>query len=171
MTPGSPGFRHEWLKQVAMRPGMLQAKHVAVALWSYSDERGFSFPNIDQIAQRAGYKSDSRVSQHIKSLVDAGFVRIGKQPVANGRFSNNYQLVLPTAVGSNSPTSKSISGLEGPEILKKGTREIAPTEVGAQRNSGELSPLAGGNGHDRSNDFVINGVDTRPPPSWVRGLA
>ena len=168
MTPGSPGFRHEWLKQVAMRPGLLQAKHVAVALWSYSDEQGFSFPNIDQIARRAGYKSDSRVSQHIKFLVDAGFVRIGRQRVANGRYSNNYQLVLPTAVGSNSPPSTSISGLYGPEILKKGTGEIAPTEVGAVKVDGELPPTQVGGALPTPRDHVIDGIDTRPPPTWTR---
>ena len=55
----------------------------------------------------------------------------------HGRFSNNYQLVLPT-------------------------------EVGAVKADGELPPTQVGGALPTPRDHVVDGVDTRPPPTWTR---
>jgi len=166
MKPGDPGFRHEWLKQLWRQPDLHGPKKVSVALWGFADEFGQCWPNIQQIAKRIGLRSDSRVSEHLKGLVGAGYVRVGKQPAGNGWISNNYQLVLPTGEGNNSPSSLSVSGPIGPETLGVSVGEIAPTGVGAYLKSGELTPTRPGDVPLPVDDYVVNGRDTRPQPGW-----
>lgn len=48
--------------------------------------------------------------------------------------------------------------------------ELAPTEVGAEK-SGELAPTDVGVRVSTVNDYVVGGVDTRPPPDWFVGRA
>ena len=127
MKPGDPGFRHEWLKQVLAIPGHHAWKVIAGGLWTFADHNGFCYPNIQQIAQRTGSRSDSRISEHIRGLANAGCIGIRQEKAASGWSSNNYQLVLPTSVGTS---SSSLSGPIGPERQDKKS-ELAPTQVGA----------------------------------------
>ena len=165
MKVGDPGFRHEWLKRVWSMPDLHGPKQVAVALWGFANEQGFCYPNIQQIAQAIGARSDSRMSDHIRRLAEADLIVIGQQPTAAGWQSNNYRLVIPTHVGSNSLSSLSLG--HSPEKEQKSNGEIAPTHVGALMRSGELGPAHAGPPEPASNDYVIDGCDVRPPPDWA----
>jgi hypothetical protein len=162
---GDPGFRHEWLKRVWSMPDLYGPKKVAVALWGFANEHGFCYPNIQQIAQAIGSRSDSRMSDHIRRLAEADFVVIGQQPTAAGWQSNNYRLVIPTHVGSNSPSLLSLG--HRPEKEEESNSETAPTYVGAHRRSGELGPAHAGPPEPATSDYGIDGCDLRPPPNWA----
>lgn len=166
MKPGDPGFRHEWLSRVLQVPGHHAAKIIAAGLWSFADQNGFCYPNIEQIAQRTGHQSDGRISKYLKYLAESDFIRIGRQKNPAGWNSNNYQLVLPTLVGSNSPMTNTFSGAPAPE--KEQAMDLAPTGVGAEDN-GDLAPTVAGAAVMSINDYVVDGVDTRPPPDWAVG--
>lgn len=115
MKPGDPGFRHEWLSRVLRVPGHHAAKIAAAGLWTFADRNGFCYPNIAQLAQATGHRSDSRISEYLKYLAESDFVRIGQQKNPAGWNSNNYRLVLPTYAGSNSPITNTFSGAQAPE--------------------------------------------------------
>ena len=168
MRPGDPGFRHEWLSRVLRVPGHHAAKIVAAVLWTFADKNGFCYPNVEQLAQATGHRSDSRISQYLNFLADSEFVRIGRQKGSAGWDSNNYQLVLPTQVGSNSFTTKDLSGAPAPERYKN-SEELAPTGGGANSDVEEIGPTWVGPEMPTIDDYLIDGVDTRPPPDWSAG--
>lgn len=169
MQPETKINRHEWLKQAYASNLTWGAKHVAVALWGFANESGYCWPNISDIQLRIGMRSDSRISQHLKVLIYSGWVLRGTQQATNGYQSNNYELLIPTHVGINSPNTLSVSGVQTPETLKKRTLELAPTEVGAQLENGDLGPTTVGPGYSDSPDLDWPGVDPRDPPSWAVG--
>lgn len=169
MQPETKINRHEWLKQAYASHLTWGAKHVAVALWGFANESGYCWPNISDIQARVGMRSDSRISQHLKVLIDSGWVVRGTQQATNGYQSNNYQLRIPTHVGNNSPCSLRVSGVQTPETLKKRTLELAPTGVGAQIEDAELGPTTVGQDCPSSWDSDCTGVDPRDPPSWAVG--
>jgi hypothetical protein len=167
----NPKFnRHEWLR-VILRSGISDgAKLRANSLWSYANEIGYCWPNQQQIEERIGHKNTGRTSQFIKEVKESGFIDMGYRPGSNGYPSANYQLLIPTSVGSNSP-STSLESLKTQEIMNI-NGELAPTEVGAYKKNGELVPTHEGEYFyqlppDSEDDYVVNGVDTRPPPEWA----
>lgn len=161
--------RHEWLKQVFASNLTWGAKHVAVALWGFANESGFCWPNISDIQVRAGMRSDSRISQHLKVLIDSGWVIRKTQQAMNGYQSNNYQLQIPTHVGTNSPSTLRVSGVQTPETLKKRTLELAPTGVGALVEDGELRPTLVGPVISAAGENSCTLVASQDPPPWAVG--
>jgi len=168
VQPGDGGYRHEWLKRVSASSLSPGPKRIAVALWTFADNTGKCYPNVEQIASRLALKSDSRVSEHLKALKSSGWIAIGTQQGNSGWNSNNYQLLIPANVGTNSPSTLKISlGPIAPEKLVNLGVELAPTDVGAADGVGELIPADAGHPLNSLEFYIVNGKDTRPPPDWA----
>ena len=172
--------KHEWLKAVMKSKASDAAKLRAVALWKFSNEKGFSWPNQLQIEETVGHSSIGRTSQFVKELVNVGFVSVDYKQ-GTGKFrSANYQLTLPTNVGTNNPTNKStnhLSSLKTTDVIK-GTGLLVPSTEGefsflvppfegGALVDGLLAHTVGGLQTDLSmEDFIVDGRDTRDPPRW-----
>jgi len=160
--------RHQWLQETGKSGISDGAKLRAQALWSFANEKGYCWPNQQQIEGKIGHKKTGRTSQFIKELAESGFIQKGSQMGSAGYPSANYLLRIPTSVGSNTPSTS----LESSTTQENIDGKLAPTHVGAYRNSGELVPTVVGQYFyqlppESNEDFVVNGVDTRPPPEWA----
>ncbi len=172
--------RHEWLRRYSRLPGRRASKLVAVALWSFSNESGYCYPTLEQIANRIGYRSTSRISEHRREIEDAGFLQTKSKPGLQQWRHNVYQLVIPTTVGRNSPDTESNRTLDSHEG-RPNTGELAPTKAGAFENQesneptmvgstkeyGELVPTSVSPDKESRADFVADGKDTQTAPSWI----
>jgi len=160
--------RHQWLQEVMKMKGMHGVKLHAFALWKFADSSGFCYPNQEQIIETIGQKSTGRTSQILHDLRLLGFIQINYVQ-GNGKWkSANYQLTIPTSVGSNSPLNTN-HFFETLESLKNNRRikQLTPTVVGASRSTGELTPTGVGVEVETQDDYVVDGKDTRPPPPWA----
>jgi hypothetical protein len=155
----SPKFnRHEWLSEVLASGLGNGPKLVAGALWRFANESGYCWPNQDQISQAIGHKSIGRISQYTKELSTAGVIKINYMQ-GHGKFrSANYQLVTPTDVGYNLIKNININNVQGLKALEhiNNYGKLMPTDVGIRNN--------------HYDDYVVDGRDVRPPPSWATGL-
>ncbi len=160
--------RHQWLQETGKSGISDGAKLRAQALWSFADEKGYCWPNQQQIEGKIGHKKTGRTSQFIKELAESGFIQKGSQMGSAGYPSANYLLRIPTMVGSNTANT-SLESLKTQENIHG---ELAPTDVGAYENIGELVPTVVGQYFyqlppESDDDYVVDGVDTRPPPEWA----
>ena len=146
--------RHQWLKDVLKINDLHALKLPAAALWGFADANGYCYPNQDQIANSIGMKSTSRLSEHLHRLQDLGLLRISYAQGYGYWRSANYQLISPTVVGTNS-TLITNSFLGTSKALKNNMNrtKLTPTEVGVVVET--------------EDDYVVDGKDTRPPPSWA----
>lgn len=162
--------RHAWLSLVMQLSVSDGSKLVSMALWRFSDESGFCWPNQNQIAQAIGHKSVGRISQYTKELALAGVIRIDYVQ-GHGKFkSANYQLLTRTHVGINSNKNKGINNVQGFKTLEhiSNSGRLAPTSVGAITNNyGKLMPTHEGTQSYSLDNFVVDGRDLRLPPSWA----
>jgi hypothetical protein len=146
--------RHQWLQEVMKMNDIHYVKLHAVALWKFADSSGFCYPNQEQIIKAIGLKSTSRTSATLRDLGLLGFIQINYVQ-GNGQWkSANYQLTIPTNVGSNSPLNtnhffETLKSLKNNRSKKRPT----PTPVGVQV--------------EIQDDYVVDGKDTRPPPPWA----
>lgn len=162
--------RHAWLSTVIQLPVSDASKLVSTALWRFADESGFCWPNQDQIAQAIGHKSTGRISQYTTELASAGVISIDYVQ-GNGKFkSANYQLITPTDVGNNLIINNYIKNVQGLKTLEHidSNGKLVPTSVGTFNNkNGKLTPTDVGTRAYSLNDYVVDGRDLRPPPSWA----
>lgn len=162
--------RHAWLSIVLQLAVSNGSKLVAAALWCFSNESGFCWPNQDQIAQAIGHKSIARISQYTTVLASAGVIRIDYVQ-GNGKFkSANYQLITPTDVGNNLILNNYINNVQGLKTLEHidSSGKLVPTRVGTFNNNyGKLTPTDVGTQACSFDDYVVDGRDLRPPPSWA----
>jgi hypothetical protein len=162
--------RHQWLQETAKSGISDGAKLRAQSLWAFANEDGFCWPNQPQIEERIGHKNTGRTSQYIRELSEWGFIRKGTRAGSKGYPSNNYQLVIPTSVGSNSPSNSLVSP-RTPENINMNIK-LTPTKVGVINNNGKLVPTPEGGylyqllSHTED-DYVVDGSDSRPPPEWA----
>jgi hypothetical protein len=169
--PKSSNFnRHAWLSTVIHLPVSDASKLVATALWHFSNESGFCWPNQDQIAQTICHKSIGRISQYTAELASAGVIRIDYVQ-GNGKFkSANYQLITPTDVGNNLLINNYINNVQGLKTLEhiNSNGKLVPTSVGTFNNiNGKLMPTYVGTQTDSLENYVVDGRDLRPPPPWA----
>jgi hypothetical protein len=91
-----------WLERVAEAQSLSDAvKLYAVALWRGANENGYLWANHEHLESWIGHSSTGKSSKKAKALADGGWLYIKKQKLANGFFSNAYQLRFPTNVGTN----------------------------------------------------------------------
>ncbi len=139
--------KHAWLERVMEDTRIKDAvKLFAFALMRGADPAGYSWPNQDHLEKWIGHTSTGRTYAKVKVLTESGYIRVIKQPLSNGRFSNAYQLRLPTDVGSNTVNPLNI------------TKE--PTEPPA-----ESAPSAVEDFLRQESDGSLK--DTRQPPRWA----
>ncbi len=145
--------RHQWLRDVLKINDLHALKLPAAALWGFADKNGYCFPNQDHIANSIGMKSIGRISEHLHRLQDLGLLEISYSQGYGRWRSANYQLISPTVVGINSPLITN-SFLGTSKALKNNMNrtKLTPTEVGVVVET---------------DDYVVDGKDTRPPPSWA----
>lgn len=93
--PGLGINKYEWLV-LLMKSGLGHgAKLRGFAIYTFTDHRGFAWPNQMDIEKAIGSKSISRTSQFTKQLVEAGWIKINHQKIDAMKSSNNFQLTLP----------------------------------------------------------------------------
>lgn len=95
IIPGLDINKYQWLDAVMESNVNGGAKLRAYSIYSFTDDRGFAWPNQWDIEKRIGSKSISRTSQYVNQLQQAGWIAIEKQQIDAMRFSNNYRLSLP----------------------------------------------------------------------------
>ena len=166
--------KHAWLCVVMQSTLSDGSKLVSMALWRFSSESGFCWPNQNQIAQVIGHKSIGRISQYTTELTSAGVIRIDYVQ-GNGKYkSANYQLITPTYVGNNLNINNYINNVQGLKTLEHISKNgrLAPTSVGVLNNiNGMLMPTYVGYQSTSLDDYVIDGRDLRPSPSWAEVIA
>ena len=139
--------KHAWLERV-MEDTRIQdaAKLLAFALMRGANATGYLWANQDHLEQWIGHTSTGRTYAKVKALVENGYIRVIKRPLSNSRFSNAYQLQLPTDVGSNT-----VNHLNTTKEPTEPPAESAPSAIEdfvRQESDGSLK-------------------DTRQPPSWA----
>ena len=142
--------KHAWLEAVAASSVSTGAKLRAVAIWRFTDTAGFSYPNQEHIEGAIGNRSTARTAQFVRDLVDVGFIERRYAQGGRGFLSANYRLTTPTTVGTNT----------------KNTSTRAPRKAPAS-SAAVAAPQASRT--PTIDDFVVGGVDTRPPPPWAVG--
>jgi len=162
--------KHSWLCMVMRSTLSDGSKLVSMALWQFSNESGFCWPNQDQIVETIGHKSIGRISQYTSELASAGVIRIDYVQ-GNGKFkSANYQLITPTDVGNNLIINNYINNVQGRKTLEhiNSNGKLVPTSVGTFNSiNGKLMPTYVGTQTDSLDDYVVDGRDLRPPPPWA----
>ena len=139
--------KHRWLERVMEDTRIKDAaKLFAFALMRGANASGYLWANQDHLERWIGHTSTGRTYAKVKVLTESGYIRVTKQPLSNGHFSNAYQLRLPTDVGSNT-----VNPLNTTKEPTEPPAESAPSAVEdflRQESDGSLK-------------------DTRQPPSWA----
>ncbi len=93
--PGLEINKYQWLSLLMQSALGNGAKLRGFAIYSFTNDQGFAWPNQLDIEKAIGGKSISRTSQFTKQLEKAGWIKINHLKIDAMKSSNNFQLTLP----------------------------------------------------------------------------
>jgi len=177
--------KFDWLNVMSPDVNISSAVKMRLfSLWLFADTNGYCWPNQSDIESRIGCKSIGRTSEYLKKAEELGYVIIGRLKGKGNYESCNYQLSLPTLVGTNKPSTLSTSkdNALNRALLIKSNGLLAPPNGGVTTaySYGLLAPPDGGASVSSDllvptpvgvpaslEDFIVDGRDVRDAPSWA----
>lgn len=93
--PGLSINKYEWLALLMKSDISQAAKLRGFAIYTFTNDMGFAWPNQIDIEKAIGSKSIKKTSKYINFLKNAGWIKVEKIRIDAMRSSNGYRLSLP----------------------------------------------------------------------------